>query len=145
SRIHRRSQHTDERRAQSRHHALRRARTSCRIGIRNVHGRASAGSGSVIMRSFIPFPGVLLACMLVLTGCSSGEEPAPDPATPVRVAEAVQGPAAPAIRTNGVLANKDEFRLSFKVGGVIKRIAVNEGDRVRKGQKLAEIEQTEIE
>src|SRR5690606_15125634 len=145
SRIHRRSQHTDERRAQSRHHALRRARTSCRIGIRNVHGRASAGSRSVIMRSLIPFHGVLLASVLALAGCSSAEESAPEPPTPVRVAEAVQGPAAPAIRTNGVLANKDEFRLSFKVGGVIQRIAVNEGDRVRKGQKLAEIEQTEID
>src|SRR5262249_8401543 len=48
------------------------------------------------------------------------------------------------IRTNGVIANKDEMRLSFKVGGVIRQIAVQEGDRVRRGQKLAEIEQTEI-
>jgi multidrug efflux system membrane fusion protein len=54
------------------------------------------------------------------------------------------GPAAPAIRTTGQLANKDEFRLSFKVGGVIKRIGVREGERVKRGQRLAEIEQTEI-
>jgi RND family efflux transporter MFP subunit len=54
------------------------------------------------------------------------------------------GPAAPSIRTNGLLANEDEIRLSFKVGGVIKRLSVNAGDRVRKGQVLAEIEQAEI-
>ena len=64
--------------------------------------------------------------------------------TPVRVAAAIDGPAAPSIRTNGLLANKDEIRLSFKVGGVIKQLAVSEGEHVRKGQKLAEIEQTEI-
>lgn len=90
-----------------------------------------------------------LACLLAsigaLAGCSSSSEEAPPPATPVRVAEAAEGPAAPAIRTSGLLANEDEFRLSFKVGGVIKSISVNEGDRVRRGQKLAEIEQTEID
>jgi RND family efflux transporter MFP subunit len=87
----------------------------------------------------------LLASIGLLAGCSSSSEEAPPPATPVRVAEAVEGPAAPAIRTSGLLANEDEFRLSFKVGGVIKSISVNEGDRVRRGQKLAEIEQTEID
>ncbi len=90
-----------------------------------------------------------LACLLAsigaLAGCSSSSEEAPPPATPVRVTEAAEGPAAPAIRTSGLLANEDEFRLSFKVGGVIKSISVNEGDRVRRGQKLAEIEQTEID
>jgi membrane fusion protein, multidrug efflux system len=80
----------------------------------------------------------------LLAGCeSSVEEPAPVP-TPVRIAAVESGPAAPSIRTTGVLANKDEFRLSFKVGGVIKRLSVREGERVREGQRLAEIEQTEI-
>lgn len=79
-----------------------------------------------------------------LAGCNSTAEDQPSPPTPVRIAAAKQGPAAPSIRTNGLLANEDEFRLSFKVGGVIKRLSVNEGDHVKQGQKLAEIEQTEI-
>lgn len=87
----------------------------------------------------------LLASIGALAGCSSSSEEAPPAATPVRVAAAAEGPAAPAIRTNGMLANEDEFRLSFKVGGVINSISVNAGDRVRRGQKLAEIEQTEID
>jgi len=88
----------------------------------------------------------LATCLsiLALAGCDSSTVETTPPATPVRVATAVDGPAAPAIRTNGLLSNKDEFRLSFKVGGVIKRIGVREGERVRQGQRLAEIEQTEI-
>jgi RND family efflux transporter MFP subunit len=90
-----------------------------------------------------------LACFalplaFILTACDSSPKETAVAATPVRVATAHAGPAAPAIRTNGILANKDEFRLSFKVGGVIKRLAVREGERVRQGQRLAEIEQTEI-
>lgn len=50
----------------------------------------------------------------------------------------------PSINTNGVVVNKDEVRLSFKVGGVVKRIPVRAGDQVHKGQLLAEIELTEV-
>ena len=65
-------------------------------------------------------------------------------ATPVRISLATVGAAAPVIRTSGMLVNKDELRLSFKVGGVVSRIAVQEGQRVKRGQPLAEIEQAEI-
>lgn len=87
---------------------------------------------------------VLTGSALLTSGCGSDAQQAMVQPTPVRVAEAVTGPAAPTIRTNGLLVNKDEIRLSFKVGGVIRRIAVQEGERVRQGQKLAEIEQTEV-
>jgi membrane fusion protein, multidrug efflux system len=81
---------------------------------------------------------------LLLAGCGpSTHETAPKP-TPVRVQPATTGPAMPAIATNGIVATKDEMRLSFKVGGVIKSIRVQEGDEVRKGQTLAEIELTEV-
>jgi RND family efflux transporter MFP subunit len=55
------------------------------------------------------------------------------------------GPAKPTITTNGTVATKDEMRLSFKVAGLIKRIYVEEGHTVRKGERLAEIELTEID
>jgi membrane fusion protein, multidrug efflux system len=63
----------------------------------------------------------------------------------VRVQLATSGPSAPAIATSGIVATKDEMRLSFKVGGMIKAIHVEEGDVVRKGQRLAEIELAEID
>ena len=87
---------------------------------------------------------VAVLCLLALAGCDNSATEDPIAPTPVRTAVAVDGPAAPTIRTNGMLVNKDEIRLSFKVGGVIRRIAVAEGERVRKGQKLAEIEPTEV-
>jgi RND family efflux transporter MFP subunit len=87
---------------------------------------------------------LIVAGVAVLAGCNSKATIEAPAATPVRVAAATSGPAAPSIRTNGLLANKDEIRLAFKVGGVIRKLTVSEGERVRKGQRLAEIEQTEV-
>jgi RND family efflux transporter MFP subunit len=87
---------------------------------------------------------LMTACATLTAGCNSAAKDVPLAPTPVRVAVATTGPAAPTIRTNGLLANRDEIRLAFKVGGVIKRLAAAEGEPVRKGQKLAEIEQTEV-
>ncbi|HKE92805.1 MAG TPA: efflux RND transporter periplasmic adaptor subunit [Povalibacter sp.] len=86
----------------------------------------------------------LLAGIAGLAGCDGKAQETTVQATPVRIATAFTGPAAPTIRTNGMLVNKDEIRLSFKVGGVIRHIAVQEGERVHAGQKLAEIELTEV-
>jgi membrane fusion protein, multidrug efflux system len=82
---------------------------------------------------------------LVSSGCSSHTEATPQRATPVRIQAVTLGPAKPAIATNGIVATKDEMRLSFKVGGVIRKIYVEEGQAVHKGQRLAEIELTEID
>lgn len=97
-------------------------------------------------RPFRVLPPLLLSVSLFsVAACNStADDQQPVELARVRTAAAVVGPAAPAIRTNGLLANEDEIRLSFKVGGVIRRLSVNEGDQVRKGQKLAEIEQAEI-
>lgn len=81
---------------------------------------------------------------LLLAACS---EPATAPvtrATPVRTAAAWAGPSQPPVTANGLVAARDELRLSFKVGGVIRSIAVREGETVRRGQVLAEIELAEV-
>jgi RND family efflux transporter MFP subunit len=92
-------------------------------------------------------PPLLLSVSLFgIAACnSSADVQQPIELARVRTAAAVTGPAAPTIRTNGLLVNEDEIRLSFKVGGVIRRLSVTEGEQVRKGQKLAEIEQAEID
>jgi len=87
---------------------------------------------------------LLVVGVVSLSGCDTTAQEEPAAPTPVRTAVAYEGPAAPTIRTNGMLVNKDEIRLSFKVGGVIRRMAAMEGEHVRKGQKLAEIERTEV-
>jgi RND family efflux transporter MFP subunit len=45
----------------------------------------------------------------------------------------------------GKLSDKEESKLSFKTGGIIKRIYVSEGQSVRKGQVLAELALDEIQ
>jgi multidrug efflux system membrane fusion protein len=87
---------------------------------------------------------LLLVTLAVLAACTQQTQQEPVRPTPVRVQAATTGPATPPIATNGIVANKDEMRLSFKVGGVIRTIHVQPGDLVKKGQRLAEIELTEI-
>lgn len=48
------------------------------------------------------------------------------------------------LRVVGLLSPKDEARLSFKVGGLIESIKVEEGQSVKAGQTLAVLKQTEI-
>jgi RND family efflux transporter MFP subunit len=79
-----------------------------------------------------------------LAACGRGAQETTAPPTPVRTAVAVSGPASPPIEGNGIVATKDEARLSFKVGGVVSHIRVQDGESVRKGQLLAEIEPAEI-
>lgn len=48
------------------------------------------------------------------------------------------------IFASGKLASSEEMKLSFKTGGIIKRIRVSEGQQVRKGTVLAELDLEEI-
>lgn len=83
---------------------------------------------------------------LLLASCS-GKVASTDTRAPTPVGTAVVGVGAdlPAIALHGVIASRDEAKLSFKVGGVIARIAVDAGDSVHAGQVLAEIEPAEID
>lgn len=48
------------------------------------------------------------------------------------------------IRNSGRISHKNEMRLSFKTGGLIKQINVEEGDEVTAGQVLATLDLEEI-
>ncbi len=74
---------------------------------------------------------------------SDGAAPA-NPLRPVRVAPAASGELGEAVHAVGLLTPKDEARLSFKVGGVLDSIRVEEGAPVRAGQLLAVLKQAEI-
>jgi RND family efflux transporter MFP subunit len=86
---------------------------------------------------------LLMTAMLGACGDTVDEKEAAG--TSVRAAEATEGPAAAAIEANGLVGARDEMRLSFKTGGIVRRIAVQEGEAVRKGALLAELELTEIQ
>lgn len=62
----------------------------------------------------------------------------------IKTAKANQKAISKSICTSGRLSSKAEMKLSFKIGGIIKNIFVDEGQRVNKGQKLAELDLSEI-
>lgn len=92
---------------------------------------------------------LLMGLFAALTACSSAEEPpaeaAAPPARPVRVAVVERGPALAPVVATGLVTARDEARLSFKLGGVIREIAVREGATVVAGQRLATLETTEVD
>ena len=86
-----------------------------------------------------------LMLVLLLSACGAApSDNTDDQGTPVRTGIASSGPAIASLKTNGIVAARDEMRLSFKTGGIIRRIAVQEGQSVKQGQLLAELELTEI-
>lgn len=88
---------------------------------------------------------LLLGTALLATACSRHPDDAPHTPAFVQTAKAFEGPAVPAFSATGIVMAKDEMRLSFKVGGVIRELTVNAGDRVRQGQLLAQIDPAEID
>jgi RND family efflux transporter MFP subunit len=84
---------------------------------------------------------------LLLVGCGAAADPPAESApTPrVEVTTATARTQALPIRTSGRLASKAEIPLSFKIDGVIDRILVDEGEAVREGQQLAQLNLSEID
>ena len=90
----------------------------------------------------------LLAALTLLAGCGDDPSPAAAPAeraAPVRTAPAETAAVAAGVRAVGILGPRDELRLSFKVGGVVERVSVDVGDRVRAGQMLAVLKRAEVD
>lgn len=90
---------------------------------------------------------IALPFIAVLAGCGASADPPadPPPRPRVEVATAAARTQALPIRASGRLASKAEIPLSFKIDGVIDRILVDEGEAVRKGQRLAQLHLSEIE
>jgi multidrug efflux system membrane fusion protein len=88
---------------------------------------------------------ILTLAFSILLSCGNNHQPEiseqiiPVKTFPVRYQE-VSIP----IRSSGILASPAEMKLSFKIGGIIEKIYFDEGDKVRKGQVLALLKQSEI-
>lgn len=63
----------------------------------------------------------------------------------VRTAPITQSGLNNAIHVTGIIQSDTEAKPSFKTGGVIARMFVDEGDMVKKGQLIAQLNMTEIE
>jgi len=84
-----------------------------------------------------------MVCSLLLSCNLGGADPAPVGPSPVRVVTV--GPSAEglSIRATGRLASRSEVRRSFKIGGLLERLA-DEGEAVAAGQLLARLDRSEI-
>lgn len=96
----------------------------------------------------------LVAVIAVFSAARCSENKASEPrnastateeATPVKVASVSSTGYTPSLRYSGNIASASEARLSFKIGGIIAKIYVKEGDQVQKGQLLAVLDLTEID
>jgi RND family efflux transporter MFP subunit len=86
--------------------------------------------------------------MLLFPGCGKEKElstmPKSAEAIPVKIVLLSQAEVSRSVHSSGQFTTDDETMLSFKTGGIIDRIYVKEGDRIRKGQLLATLDLTEI-
>lgn len=86
----------------------------------------------------------LAACGGTSEKQSSGPPAGTAPARTVQTAEAEPVQYREVVFASGKLSLEQEARLSFKTGGIIRRIFVGEGQSVRQGQVLAELALEEI-
>jgi RND family efflux transporter MFP subunit len=86
--------------------------------------------------------------MLLFPGCGKEQElstlPKSVEAIPVKVIFLSQLEVSGSVHSSGQFTTNDETMLSFKTGGIVGRIYVKEGDKIRKGQLLATLDLTEI-
>ncbi|MBN3034977.1 MAG: efflux RND transporter periplasmic adaptor subunit [Bacteroidales bacterium] len=98
------------------------------------------------MNSKIFLAGFLIPSFMGFISCrQQGPSAEPEKTVTVRVEQVRKAPYRHPVLSSGRLASKHEARLSFKTGGIIGRIFVREGERVRKDQPLAALRLDEVQ
>ncbi len=88
--------------------------------------------------------GGLLLASLLQCGSETGQE-AETVRIPVQIAEVTQSEISTPVVTSGLLSSKNQVRLSFKIGGIVDKIYVGEGQQVKEGRLLASLKLPEIQ
>ncbi len=89
---------------------------------------------------------IVLLSVLVLFSCAPEEEKSVrDDRVSVETGEIVWQKVTQPIHTSGTAAPVSESKLSFKTGGIIKKLYADEGEKVKRGKLLAELDLAEIE
>jgi membrane fusion protein, multidrug efflux system len=94
---------------------------------------------------------IIIGLWLLISACGQKQETktekpvfADDAIVAIQLAKVEQITTSEPVVTSGAVASTDEARMSFKVGGIIQKIYVKEGQTVSKGQLLATLDMTEI-
>lgn len=90
---------------------------------------------------------LVLSASIGASGCTdaSSKTVVADEPIVVKLAPVATEKMALPITATGTLGAKEDLALGFKIGGVVARVLVNEGDRVRAGEVLAALDMGEIE
>jgi RND family efflux transporter MFP subunit len=100
------------------------------------------------MKAIFQLSILILLSSIIFLECTDAESKTPE--QEVSSAKKVETARAKSINyreevfATGKLASSEEMKLSFKTGGIIRRILVSEGQQVRQGQTLAELDLEEI-
>ena len=98
------------------------------------------------MKSTIGIKIAMCWCVFIVLSCGGKAEVQQErQSVPVRTARVAEKDIRVRVRTSGTTARKEQMDLSFKIGGIIREIAVREGDFVTDGTRLATLDQTEIQ
>ncbi|MBI2408906.1 MAG: efflux RND transporter periplasmic adaptor subunit [Gemmatimonadetes bacterium] len=99
------------------------------------------GQSAVLRRALAAGVVFAVAC----GGSAEGRGAPPETVIPVQMADVAPAGQASSVSVSGVLGAKDEVTLSFKIGGIVGRVMVDDGATVRRGQRLAALDQREID
>lgn len=97
------------------------------------------------------FPLIYASVFFLVVSCGKKKETkqetaiSPEEIIPVEVQAVAKKSLSEPIIASGVLASKSEMKLAFKTGGMIQKVYVNEGQFVKEGQLLAELDLSEID
>ena len=101
---------------------------------------------------FLVLGGILVVVTLLICGCEDFNsdnkiQPPPDKEAElptVKVAPAKRGDIAVSIFATGTIFPQHESKIGPKISGTLRKVYVDEGDKVKKGQILATMEQENI-
>ena len=86
---------------------------------------------------------VFLLAAIALTACKQQEAPPPEQVRAVKTMQVTAVESGTTRTLAGIVNSSEKSTLSFRVGGRISEVLVNNGDLVTKGQVLARLEDTE--
>lgn len=88
---------------------------------------------------------LFIVIVILSAGCKTEvKKTTTSAAIKVRVTEIARETISIPVHSSGTIASSEEMKLSFKIGGVIAKISVKEGDKVRKGDLLATLNLAEV-
>ncbi|MCP5052777.1 MAG: efflux RND transporter periplasmic adaptor subunit [bacterium] len=88
---------------------------------------------------------LVLALSIIYIGCQAkADAPVVDRRIPVKLSKVVREAVSVPVHTSGRLFPGVQAKLSFKTGGIVSRLYVDEGEGVKKGQLLASLDLAEV-